>query len=287
MIFIQFFDQLESTNKYCELLDLSQTEEFYTVAARSQTAGIGQGTNHWESEPHRNLTFSTVLKPTFLPVADQFMITKTISLGLTDWLRKQTTLQHRICIKWPNDIYVTQCDFPLQTHESPQSLQQASDISDNYSSISDRKICGVLTSNHIIGNTLSSCIVGIGLNINQESFSSWIPHPVSLCQLTGQTYLLDACLHTLLSHIQKRYQQLQTHQWEQINNDYRELLFHRGEEYPYIYKGVPLRATLTDVNRFGHLMLTDSDGHQLTAELKELRFVFCEVPRAPYNTIIH
>lgn len=297
MIPIQFIDQLESTNKYCELLDLSQTEEFFTVAAGFQTAGVGQGASRWESEPGKNLTFSTILKPAFLPVADQFMITKVISLGITDWLRKQTTtLQHRICIKWPNDIYVTRCDFPLRTHEGTRSPQNTTTISDsaphgdnaaplysaasshtssgNATNISDRKICGILTVNHVNSNTLSACIVGIGLNVNQESFNSWIPNPVSLRQLTGQAYMADVCLRALLLHIQKRYQQLRAHHWELLDRDYRELLWRRDEECCYIYKGAPLRATITDVNRFGHLMLTDNEGNKRTAELKELKFMF-------------
>ncbi len=276
---IHIFDQLESTNKYCELLDLSQTEEFYVVAARSQTAGVGQGANHWESEPGKNLTFSIVLRPTFLPVADQFMITKAISLGITDWLHKQAALQSRIRIKWPNDIYVTQCGSPLATNECTDTTPSVScstfgNIENRKISTENRKICGVLTSNHVTGNLLSSSVVGVGLNVNQERFSSWIPNPVSLHQLTGQPYLLDVCLHALLPHIQKRYRQLQAHHWEQIDNDYRSLLLRRNEECPYIYKGVFLRATLMDVNRFGHLILIDKEGSPLTADLKELKFVF-------------
>ena len=60
---LQTFATLPSTNQYCELLDLSQTEEFTVIRALQQTAGIGQRGNHWESEAGKNLTFSLILKP--------------------------------------------------------------------------------------------------------------------------------------------------------------------------------------------------------------------------------
>ncbi|MBO7763615.1 MAG: hypothetical protein J6S16_01600, partial [Bacteroidales bacterium] len=54
-------------------------------------------------------------------------------------------------IKWPNDIYVE-----------------------------DRKICGILIENILSGATLSVCIAGIGLNLNQRVFRSDAPNPTSL-----------------------------------------------------------------------------------------------------------
>ena len=83
---IEKFDTLPSTNQYCELLNLSETEEFTVIVARTQTAGIGQRGNHWEAEPGKNLTFSLVLKPTWLPIADQYQLTKAVSLGIADYL---------------------------------------------------------------------------------------------------------------------------------------------------------------------------------------------------------
>ena len=121
---IEKFDTLPSTNQYCELLNLSETEEFTVIVARTQTAGIGQRGNHWEAEPGKNLTFSLVLKPTWLPIVDQYQLTKAVSLGIADYLMPQITEGNkRVRIKWPNDIYV-----------------------DN------RKICGILITHRIAGD---------------------------------------------------------------------------------------------------------------------------------------
>lgn len=103
---LRLFDSLESTNKYCELLDLTAVGEFTVVCAREQTAGIGQWGNVWHSEPGKNLTFSLVLKPTFLPFEQQYMLTKAVSLGVVDCLIPLLPEGQEVSIKWPNDIYI-------------------------------------------------------------------------------------------------------------------------------------------------------------------------------------
>ena len=84
-------DSTESTNRYCEALDLAEVEDFTCYWALEQTAGIGQRGNHWEAEPGMNLTFSLVLHPTFLPADRQFKLTKALSLALVDFFSPFTS----------------------------------------------------------------------------------------------------------------------------------------------------------------------------------------------------
>ena len=56
------------------------------LLAERQTAGRGQRGNRWLSAPGENLTFSVVLHPDFLPVSQQFYLSKAVSLALTDTL---------------------------------------------------------------------------------------------------------------------------------------------------------------------------------------------------------
>lgn len=239
---IQFFNQLKSTNQYCELLDLNQIKEFTIICARCQTAGIGQKGNTWESEPYKNFSISIILHPIFLPIADQYMLTKTISLGIYDWLQ-QLLPSYNVTIKWPNDIYV-----------------------DN------NKICGTLISNKTKGNIFESAICGIGLNINQTNFSNWIPNPISLKLLTNIDYNIDQLLPTLITSIQKRYKQLQNKYWEIINNDYLAHLLNLGIEREYLYQHKTIKAIITGVNRFGHLQLI-SNGESISCQLKEIKLI--------------
>ena len=127
----------------------------YCLSADFQTAGHGQATNRWESEEGKNLLFSILLRPTIIPAADQFVITEFVTLSIINCL--QDYIRQQITIKWPNDIYV-----------------------------GNKKLCGILIENALCGSTIDTCIVGIGININQELFVSDAPNPVSLKQLNGR-----------------------------------------------------------------------------------------------------
>lgn len=234
------FPSLPSTNQYCELLDLREVEEFAVYQALEQTAGIGQQGNCWASAAGQNLTFSLILKPAFLPFADQFLLTMAVSLGIADCLSALLPAES-IRIKWPNDLYA-----------------------------SGRKICGILTSNRIHGNRIASSIVGIGLNVNQTDFPSWVPNPVSVCQLTGRTADLPSLLEHTVGSIESRYRQLAHGSTAALEDDYLDRLLNLGTETRYCYRGAEVLATITGVNRFGHLTLVTSDGRHLSCQMKEI-----------------
>ena len=242
---IEKFDTLPSTNQYCELLNLSETEEFTVIVARTQTAGIGQRGNHWEAAPGKNLTFSLVLKPTWLPIADQYQLTKAVSLGIADYLMPLIAEgERRVRIKWPNDIYVD-----------------------------ERKICGILITHRIAGGQIVASVVGIGLNVNQIDFPEWVPNPTSLGLLTGQEWALDETLEKMLDCIAHRYSELRDNPIGTLDEPYLNLLLRRGVEAQYGYQGQTITATLLDVNRYGHLQLVTDKGERLSCQLKEIQFV--------------
>lgn len=234
------FDTLNSTNQYCELLDLNQVEEFTIVVTDTQTAGIGQRGNHWEAEPGKNLTFSIILKPIFLQAADQYQLTKAISLGIYDWLQSQIPATLQASIKWPNDLYV-----------------------------GESKICGTLIATRLAANRLSSAIVGIGLNINQTQFSDWIPNPTSLAILCQKTFDTTNCLEQLTDSIFIRYEQLRN-DLHSPDREYLQHLLDYGQPHTYIYQGQQITATITGINRFGHLEATTADGQEIICQIKEI-----------------
>ena len=239
------FDSLESTNKYCEALDLAQVGDFTCYWAIAQTAGIGQRGNCWASAPGENLTFSLVLHPSFLPADRQFRLTQALSLAICDFL-STFHFPFSTFIKWPNDIYV-----------------------------SGRKICGTLISAHISPFTshLSTCICGIGLNVNQREFPDWVPNPTSLSLLTGREWPLEELLTGLLAAIQARYEELRRDPPGTLDAPYLARLLRRGEKATYLYQGQTIEATITGVNRFGHLQLVTPAGEALSCQMKEIQFL--------------
>lgn len=234
------FDTLESTNKYCKLLDLRTVEEFTVIWAHSQPSGIGQVGNRWVSEPDANLTFSIVLKPLFLPPSAQFALTEAVSLGVVDWLDSMGVAAQ---IKWPNDIYV-----------------------------GDKKICGILIENHI-GQQYESAVCGIGININQYSFPSEVPNPVSLSQITGKQYDLNESIDSLLRCIEERYTRLKTEGRMSLTEDYLSHLLNLNVDAEYLYRGQMIRARVMGVSEFGCLRLELADGRQITCGMQEIKFL--------------
>ena len=157
-------DETDSTNRWLRDYALSQPEGDYVVVSEYQTAGRGCGTNSWESERGKNLTFSLLIHPTEITADCQFRISEAVSLALCETLDAYVT-DRQVSVKWPNDIYVDDC-----------------------------KICGMLIENRLRGRLMTDSIIGIGLNVNQQEFFSDAPNPVSLVQLLGHEVALEPLL---------------------------------------------------------------------------------------------
>jgi BirA family biotin operon repressor/biotin-[acetyl-CoA-carboxylase] ligase len=219
----------------------------YCISADFQTSGHGQATNRWESEDGKNLLFSLLLRPTVIPAAEQFVITELVTLAIINAL--QDYIRQKITIKWPNDIYV-----------------------------GDKKLCGILIENALCGPTIDTCIVGIGININQELFVSDAPNPVSLKQLNGRDNDRGEILAEIYQNILNYYDYLadnwqnndikQSLYYEYMNNLYRRTGYHNYSTP----EGEHFRAEIEDIGPQGHLTLRLESGEQRIFAFKEVIF---------------
>jgi BirA family biotin operon repressor/biotin-[acetyl-CoA-carboxylase] ligase len=146
--------EVDSTNNFLKELLSNSTPlvEGTVIMAENQYAGRGQQHKSWHTEPGKNLTFSILLMPVFLPVEDQFDLTRVVSLGVFDALWPITG--NKLKIKWPNDLYY-----------------------------GDNKLGGILIENIIQSGKIKASVIGIGLNINQESFPPYLPNPKSYMKI--------------------------------------------------------------------------------------------------------
>ena len=119
---------------------------------------------------------------------------------------------------------------------------------------------------------ISSCIVGIGLNINQIKFLSDAPNPVSLSQVTGLTYNLEDCLTVLLQKIDVRYHQLYELKLREIDDEYEQLLFQRGYWSSYSSKEGDFEGKILGVDENGLLMIETRDNTIIKFDYKEVSF---------------
>lgn len=235
--------EIKSTNSYAiELLSKERPEEGCVIIADHQTEGKGTETNSWESKKGENLTFSIILYPTI--AADrQFILNKAISLGIFDFLSALLPDQ-KVTIKWPNDLY-----------------------------IENKKVCGILIQNSVMGNMLDYMVVGIGLNVNQTIFNSDAPNPVSLKMMTGLEFSLDDLLQKLIHFIFERYIYASTKTTRKIESDYHRALYRLKEWHEFLINDIKVYAKITGTNAYGQIVLENKNDELLVCNLKEVKFI--------------
>jgi BirA family biotin operon repressor/biotin-[acetyl-CoA-carboxylase] ligase len=234
--------ETDSTSRYLTTLcEQNDVEEFTIVLSRFQTAGRGQRKHSWESEAGKNLLFSMALYPSFLEARNQFLLSQLIALSMKEGLEEFAS---GFSLKWSNDIYWE-----------------------------EKKIGGMLIENDLAGSRIRRSIVGVGMNINQEKFHSFLPNPVSLTQITGQQYDLLPVLERLVRRCMHYYALLRKGETTLIAQRYCQSLFRREGMYPYADKDGEFVAKFVRIAQGGTLVLEDQSGRQREYAFGEVRFL--------------
>ena len=244
---IEYIPETDSTNieLHRQTRNNASLPHGYCVITDYQHSGHGQANNSWESERGKNILCSILLRPEAIAVADQFIITEIVSLAIRDTLQDEIT--DEIEIKWPNDIYV-----------------------------GDRKICGILIENSVCGSTLSECVVGMGININQTTFLSDAPNPISLQQISGNTHNRKAIIEKIHNSILTKYNNLANDNdglyHKELDLSYRAKLYHRTGWHTYRRADEmdTFRAQIASIDSFGRLTLEHQNGTLETFAFKEV-----------------
>jgi len=234
-------ESVTSTNDF--LLDYtpSEGEEMTVCLASRQTAGRGQGTNVWESEPERNLLFSLLIHPVWVPVREQFVLSMANAVALKDVLDGYT---EGISLKWPNDIY---------WH--------------------DRKLAGTLIENRLSGGRIKDCVIGTGLNVNQREFHSDAPNPVSLWQILSEEKDVEEILAKYLHAMKGYLEKIRSGNYGAVIGPYYSSLYRREGFWPYRDADGLFEASILEVESDGHLILRDKEGVVRSYAFKEVEFI--------------
>lgn len=195
--------------------------------AMQQYAGRGQRGKQWVAEPGLNITMSTVfVHPQAVSSnigAFPFVLSASAALSCYDFIKD--FIEEGVSIKWPNDVYV-----------------------------GDRKAAGILIENVYRGSSCSASIVGIGVNVNQQSFSVEGAKPVSLAMLTGTSHnviSLGKQLHQILC---TRTAQLLALPPSKILEEYNSRLYRRNEEVKIRRQNIISSVIIKEVLQNGELV---------------------------------
>lgn len=236
-----FIQQIGSTNTYCkELLNNSVLPpEGLVVQTGFQNEGKGQMGNVWQVEEGKNLTYSSVIYPDFMHPTEQFYLNMAVSLSVAELLDEYIG---NAKIKWPNDIY-----------------------------IGNKKIAGILIENSLMGNKLQSSVLGIGININQNSFIG-LPNATSLFMELGVDYPLTYLLQQWCALFEGYYALLKSRSFGSLNKLYLQRMWNYNKTVQYHKNDTLYTGIIKGVNPLGQLLI-EENGEQVIYNFKEISFV--------------
>jgi BirA family biotin operon repressor/biotin-[acetyl-CoA-carboxylase] ligase len=235
---------VDSTNNFLKEL-VSNSEplaEGTVIMAENQFAGRGQQQNTWHAEPGKNLTFSVLFRPTFLPLAKQFLLNMAVSIAINKVL--STYVPSGICIKWPNDVY----------H-------------------GDKKLGGILIENTLLGSAIKTAVIGIGLNVNQQLFApELVEKATSLSQILQQDVNLDGLLSEICRELESLYLQLRAERYTELRQMYVDRLYRFNQLATYRQNGEVFEGIIKGISDLG-LLLLEKNGELAEYNFKEIEFL--------------
>lgn len=218
------FDCLDSTNAELKRRLGPALHAGAVVVANNQTAGRGQRGKTWLSAPGCSLTFSQLLRPKALAARESYLLNQLSALAVLDALLPLLP-GAEISLKWPNDVLVN-----------------------------NRKIAGLLLENQLSGAWVKSCIVGIGLNVNQTQFPNDFSWPAtSLRTETGSEHPLADLREAISERLTHWGQVLDQTGSERIRQAFSTHLYRQGQTARFYLDDTETEGVVVGVQNDGRL----------------------------------
>ncbi len=234
----------DSTNSYLRQMSKNKGLGKWTaVTAEFQNEGRGQKGALWHSEKGKNLICSLLVQLEGVKAEDQFMLNCAISLGIYQYLQRYNL--PKLAIKWPNDIM----------------------------SVS-KKLGGILIENTLSADKITKCIIGVGINLNQEYFPVDLPMAVSIKQINGQEVDREIFLQDLLNSIQNKFDFVFDKKYDELWNQYESALYRKDKVRMFKeVTGKPFIGIIRGVSKQGMLRLEKEDESIKSYNFKEVIYL--------------
>ena len=153
---IHHYFKIGSTNSEAMERASAAAPEGSIFVAEEQTAGRGRGAHQWDSAPSAGIYCSVVLRPA-LPPSEALILSLAAGLAVRAAVQQ---IDSRVSpdLKWPNDLL-----------------------------IDGKKFCGILTEMNAEATRVRHVVVGIGINVNQTSFTHDLQHSATSLRLAINT----------------------------------------------------------------------------------------------------
>ena len=231
---VLYYESIGSTNAEAKRLGEEGAVSGTLLVADEQTAGRGRRGRGWVSPKGSSVYMTLLLRPKAPPESIS-MVTLVMGLAVTAAIRRISGLDAKI--KWPNDIVVD-----------------------------GKKVCGILTELSAEMTAVNYVVIGIGINVNTESFPPEISEvAASLRSAAGRSFDRGALIAACMEEFEARCLKFEEKQdLTLLKDEYNELLVNCGERVRVLDAADPFEGTARGIDAEGRL-LVDRDGQGRTA----------------------
>ncbi|MGB4968192.1 MAG: biotin--[acetyl-CoA-carboxylase] ligase [Saprospiraceae bacterium] len=235
-----YLPETESTNQLAiDMISKTNPADGFMLITDYQTAGRGQYGRIWQSKAGKNLLVSFIFYPKNIPINKLFRLNLAASLAIIRCLKTFDIAE--LSIKWPNDIY-----------------------------IQNQKIAGILIQNILKASEIQAAVIGIGLNVNQEYFSTELSAS-SLQNILGKEMDIKKIASDIRAQLLTLLKTRSTEDWSLLLAEYNEVLYKKNKKHVFNTAAInPMLASIQYVTEDGKI-------HLLTENQEIISFTFGEL----------
>lgn len=232
---ILYFDIIDSTNTKAKQLAEDGYPSGTLVVADQQTAGRGRRGRSWDSPRGMDIYMTLMLKPQINP-NNASMITLVAAMAVAKAIQQVSDLE--VTIKWPNDIV-----------------------------INGKKVVGILTEMSAQIDYINHVVVGVGINVHNESFPEEIRETASSLLLeSGKRYKRAEIIEFFLEYFEEYYEKfLETEDMSALMNEYDKMLVNRGRMVRVLDPKEPFEGKAMGITKKGELIVDTWESRKLVS----------------------
>lgn len=233
---VLYFDTIDSTNTKAQELAEKGYPSGTLVVADKQDSGKGRRGRSWVSPSGTGIFMTLMIKPDINP-NNASMLTLVAALAVAKAITSVTG--EEAMIKWPNDIVVN-----------------------------GKKVCGILTEMNAQFDYINNIVVGIGINVHNESFPEEISQMASslMIEAGGKRFHRAQIIAETMSYFEQYYDTfLKTQDLSALVREYDELLVNRNKSVRVLDPKEPFDGKAMGITPKGELIVDTWESRKLVS----------------------
>lgn len=233
---VLYFDTIDSTNTKAQELAEKGYQSGTLVVADKQESGKGRRGRSWVSPSGTGIFMTLMIKPDINP-NNASMLTLVTALAVAKAITSVTG--EKAMIKWPNDIVVN-----------------------------SKKVCGILTEMNAQFDYINHIVVGIGINVHNESFPEEISQMASslMIEAGGKRFHRAQIIAETMSYFEQYYDTfLKTQDLSALVREYDELLVNRNKSVRVLDPKEPFDGKAMGITPKGELIVDTWESRKLVS----------------------